>query len=394
MARRRTRSGAAGVVRPAAVVALAVLAPLLAVVVGHGARAEAVAAQDLGLAAAEARVVALHDRARAEVGLPPLVVLPVLADTARDWSRTMAATGVVQHQSEAAGYPSYATTSCDPTGLAWTWCAENVAAGQPDADGVHAAWMGSTGHRANVLRPEATAVGVGAWRGADGRIHWTARYLAAPLPTADQVADAHLLAWIDEVHVAFADRPPTAAERDRWYGVARSAGRGAVVDAMATSDAWLGAEIDEVYAMALDRRPDAEGRAYWTRVVRAGTRITALGTYVLASDERWAASGGRASTWVDDLHRRVLGRPATGAELADAGRRLAAGASRSEVARGVLDSRESRLARVEALYLDVLGRPADDGGRSYWATELLAHDDVRLAAFLAGSDEVWERARP
>jgi hypothetical protein len=46
---------------------------------------------------------------------------------------------------------------------------ENVAVGYPTGAAVTAAWMASPGHRANLLKPTSTLLGVGAAQGPDGR---------------------------------------------------------------------------------------------------------------------------------------------------------------------------------------------------------------------------------
>jgi uncharacterized protein YkwD len=54
---------------------------------------------------------------------------------------------------------------------------ENIALGQRDAQAVMTDWMNSPGHRANILRPEFTSLGVGAIVASDGRIGWTQIFL-------------------------------------------------------------------------------------------------------------------------------------------------------------------------------------------------------------------------
>jgi len=56
-------------------------------------------------------------------------------------------------------------------------CAENIArTGSPSASGVMNAWMGSAGHRANILNPNLTHIGVGVVQGSDGRWYWTQNF--------------------------------------------------------------------------------------------------------------------------------------------------------------------------------------------------------------------------
>lgn len=376
--------------------ALTAVAVVLSVLAGMLAAAGAASAST-DLAALERQVVQLHNEARARHGLAPLTVLPLFTAESREWSQIMASTGTLAHQTATSGHGSYVDTTCKAAGLAWTWCGENVAAGQSTAGDVHAAWMASTGHRAAIMRPDATVVGVGARQDASGRIFWTARFMSSPdvspasAPTG--TASDALGRYVDATYQVFTGRVATAGERARWVGALEGGHpRGAFIADLSTSDAWLGAEIDEIYQLALGRLPDATGRDYWTRAVRAGTRITDLGVFVFASDELFATLRGDTTRFVDTLHRRILGRPASATELALGTTRLAAGASRSEVVAGVYRTLESRLQRVDGLYLSILGRDADPAGRRYWADTLLAHDDVRLAAFLAGSNEFFKRA--
>lgn len=52
-------------------------------------------------------------------------------------------------------------------GARFTYIAENIAIGK-DAATIHSGWMDSLGHRANILSPRVTAVGIAVVRGTDG----------------------------------------------------------------------------------------------------------------------------------------------------------------------------------------------------------------------------------
>jgi stress response protein SCP2 len=123
-----------------------------------------------------AAVVTATNAQRARHRLPPLGVDARLAAAAHAHSADMVARGFFAHADpdgrnvdarvRAAGYP-------------YRVVAENIAAGQPDAAAVVEAWMNSPGHRANILRPEVTQIGVGRATGGIG-LHWT-QVFAAPL---------------------------------------------------------------------------------------------------------------------------------------------------------------------------------------------------------------------
>lgn len=53
-----------------------------------------------------------------------------------------------------------------------TW-GENVAAGYTSAGSVVNGWMGSTGHRDNILDPSFTHIGVARAQASDGTVYWT-----------------------------------------------------------------------------------------------------------------------------------------------------------------------------------------------------------------------------
>jgi uncharacterized protein YkwD len=54
--------------------------------------------------------------------------------------------------------------------------AENVAMGQQDVDDVVQTWMGSSGHRANMLNPGHTRAGMTGYVGEDGQKYWCQRF--------------------------------------------------------------------------------------------------------------------------------------------------------------------------------------------------------------------------
>lgn len=121
--------------------------------------APALAAPSDAPAAEMVQVIDLVNLERAQNGLGPLTYNENLAASAQTYAQRMAEDNFFSHtapdgstmvgRAESAGY------------AAWTFLAENLAGGQPSPDRVVAAWMKSPGHRANILSPEASEVGVG-----------------------------------------------------------------------------------------------------------------------------------------------------------------------------------------------------------------------------------------
>jgi uncharacterized protein YkwD len=107
----------------------------------------------------ERQLLDLVDRDRARAGLPAFVHDPRLHAVARRYSQEMAETGVVAHISSRTGS---VLDRLRAAGLAPppTVVAENVAAATSVED-AEQGFMGSPGHRDNVLSPAVTHIGVG-----------------------------------------------------------------------------------------------------------------------------------------------------------------------------------------------------------------------------------------
>lgn len=119
---------------------------------------------------AEARYVQLINAERTARGLQPLSVDPDLVAGARYQAQAIRDAGRLFHN------PDLGSVT---TG--WTWIGENVGYGS-DVDGLHSAFMASSGHRANILKSGATHVGVGVV--VDGATIWVAEVFM----TADRQA--------------------------------------------------------------------------------------------------------------------------------------------------------------------------------------------------------------
>ena len=97
---------------------------------------------------------------RAQNGLAPVKANAALNDLAQDWAETVARTGDFKHR------PKFAQSY--PAG--WRSASENIA-GQPTGNNPRAfvnQWANSPGHRANMLNPDFTDLGVGIARANDG----------------------------------------------------------------------------------------------------------------------------------------------------------------------------------------------------------------------------------
>ncbi|WP_170979206.1 CAP domain-containing protein [Roseomonas sp. HF4] len=119
---------------------------------------------------------------RGGMGLPPVRLEPRLSRTATQHSRDMLETGRLGHQGRDGSDPGQRLSRA---GYRWSTYRENVAAGQLHPREVMYSWMTSPGHRANILAPDVTQMGIG-FAGGPGvmaggipRMFWT-MVLAAP----------------------------------------------------------------------------------------------------------------------------------------------------------------------------------------------------------------------
>jgi uncharacterized protein YkwD len=110
------------------------------------------------LAAQEAQMLALLNQTRLQFGLQPLTLDPTLQNAARAHSADMVANDYFEHVSPRFGTPM---DRMQAAGERATYYGENIALAL-DANQAEIAFMHSPGHRANILDPHYTRVGIGA----------------------------------------------------------------------------------------------------------------------------------------------------------------------------------------------------------------------------------------
>ncbi len=122
-------------------------------------------------ASTAASVAELTNAERARAGLSPFRVDPRLNEAARLHVAQMVDLARLDHVLPGAPYPT-PTDRLAAAGYAWQSWAENIAMGQPSPASVVAAWMQSSGHRANILNANLTELGVAAATDASGRPYY------------------------------------------------------------------------------------------------------------------------------------------------------------------------------------------------------------------------------
>ena len=110
------------------------------------------------------------NQSRAYVGVRPLQEHPTLTAKAESWARHMAAEGRLSHSTLSAGLST----------LNWNSLGENVGYSSPTSNTlwtIHVMFVQSAGHRANLLNPKYTHMGVGVHKDSQGRV-WVAEVFA------------------------------------------------------------------------------------------------------------------------------------------------------------------------------------------------------------------------
>ena len=142
----------------------------------HVGVAAAAPQDDAGLTA---RVLDLTNAERQKAGLPPLTFNPQLGNAAQSYSQVLASTGCFEHT--CGPVPDFADRDAQAGYTGWSAIGENIAAGYPTPEAVVSGWMQSPGHRANILSPKYTEIGIGLVSGGGNfGTYWTQEFGARP----------------------------------------------------------------------------------------------------------------------------------------------------------------------------------------------------------------------
>ncbi|MFD5074076.1 CAP domain-containing protein [Streptomyces sp. NPDC058371] len=123
-----------------------------------------------GLARTAAEVMALTNAERTAAGLPPLADDAVLTTAAQAHSTDMVTRGFYSHTSPDGREPWHRAAAAGSRHRA---VGENIACGQRSPAEVVRGWMDSPGHRANILKPDFTHLGIGFAGGGRAATYWT-----------------------------------------------------------------------------------------------------------------------------------------------------------------------------------------------------------------------------
>lgn len=119
----------------------------------------------------QADMLAQVNAQRAATGAAPVAICGTLTSAAQAHSADQAAHNSMTHVGSDGAKLVDRIARVGYRG--WTALGENVAYGYGDVGSVMGGWMGSAGHRANIVNPAYTHVGFGEAKAANGTPYWT-----------------------------------------------------------------------------------------------------------------------------------------------------------------------------------------------------------------------------
>lgn len=114
-------------------------------------------------------VLSLVNAERQKQGLSSLTLSSKLTAVANEKARDMAENNYFSHTSPTYGSPFQ---MLQQYGVRYRTAGENIAAGQKTPEEVMNSWMNSSGHRANILNPAYTEIGIGYFSGGSYGTEW------------------------------------------------------------------------------------------------------------------------------------------------------------------------------------------------------------------------------
>jgi hypothetical protein len=168
--------------------------------------------------------------------------------------------------------------------------------------------------------------------------------------------------------------------------------RATVIAAIDHSAEYFTTVIGPIYSRFLGRTPDAQGVAFWVdQMQNHGLTDERLEADIIGSPEFYAKAGGTDKLWVDAIYLDLLGRSADQAGETFWIGQLAQGVQRSDAAFSFASGLESESQRINDDYLRYLGRAADQAGLDFWVSQFAkgsTNEDL-ITGFVA-SDEFFQ----
>jgi hypothetical protein len=163
---------------------------------------------------------------------------------------------------------------------------------------------------------------------------------------------------------------------------------GAVADSLSHNTQYFTTFVSAAYEHYLGRSVDVAGLNFWVAQMQLGVTDEQLESSLASSSEYAQLHGSTDASWVAGLYNDLLGRPAEGQGLSYWLAQLQAGESRYQVALSIATSAEREAIVVANDYQTFLGRSAGASEIAYWvhAFELGEKNEDVIAGFIASPE--------
>jgi hypothetical protein len=200
--------------------------------------------------------------------------------------------------------------------------------------------------------------------------------------------------YVDFVYELLLGRAAEAGGLGYWTGLINGGtDRQAISWAQVNSVEYRATVINNLYEEYLGRPADVTGRAFFLDESGRGISLLNVDLVLVSSDEYFGnsgASGANVDPFITAMYLDLLSRPPDGGGRSYLSGLLASGVPRVNVVAGVLYGSEHLSALVTGLYRGVLARDPDPEGLNYWVGQVQAGMPIQvLVALLVGSDELF-----
>ena len=198
--------------------------------------------------------------------------------------------------------------------------------------------------------------------------------------------------YLATLYQGFLGRPIDANGQIFWRQILATTGSRTTVAAdILSSHEYRARELQIVYPTLLGRPLDRAGLAFWGNVLESGGTYEQVKTGIFGSQEFFDRSGDTLPGFITNVFRSQVGRNPTASDLAFWEGRLGSGESRQAVAAQILGSDEAHQVELSGVYQEILSRPLDAAGASFWGAVLRRPGESvnTVLAGVAGSDEYF-----
>jgi cyclophilin family peptidyl-prolyl cis-trans isomerase len=160
-----------------------------------------------------------------------------------------------------------------------------------------------------------------------------------------------------------------------------------------STDEYRQQEVNKIYQRFLNRLTDGPALTAFVKFLHNGGKFEDVERTVLASQEYMTSHGNTNDGFVSALYQDVLGRPADDVGKSSAVQKLSINGTRDQLAALLIASDEGRQQRVNQLFRDTLSVDNPPAAKAFTATQPKTHDYAQLAVDVAGSDQYFQKAQ-